>query len=40
MARTPTLPPERYDALVKLLGESGHDLAKLRRVPQLPASKP
>jgi len=39
MARTPTLPPDRYDALVKLLGESGHDLAKLRRVPQQPAPR-
>jgi apolipoprotein D and lipocalin family protein len=36
MARTPTLPPETYDALVRILSETGHDLSKLRRVPHTP----
>ncbi len=34
MARTKTLPEKRYQELVALLAQSGHDVAKLRRVPQ------
>lgn len=33
MARTKTLPAKRYTEMVKFLGESGHDISKLRRVP-------
>jgi apolipoprotein D and lipocalin family protein len=34
MARTPTLPQADYDALVAEIGAMGHDLSKLRKVPQ------
>ena len=34
MARTKTLPEKRYQELVSLLANTGHDLTKLRRVPQ------
>ena len=34
MARTKTLPDSRYAGMVKLLEKSGHDVSKLRRVPQ------
>jgi lipocalin len=34
MARTKTLPEKRYQELVNLLKASGHDVSKLRRVPQ------
>jgi apolipoprotein D and lipocalin family protein len=40
MARTPSLPPESYDALVRILAETGHDLSKLRRVPHAAAPTP
>jgi apolipoprotein D and lipocalin family protein len=33
MARTKTIPEARYEELVALLAETGHDTAKLRRVP-------
>ncbi len=33
MARTKTLPEARYQELVEILAETGHDLTKLRRVP-------
>lgn len=35
MARSKTLPEARYQELVKWLGDNGHDLTKLRRVPHL-----
>lgn len=34
MARTKTLPEARYEELVGVLAETGHDVSKLRRVPQ------
>jgi hypothetical protein len=34
MARTKTIPEKRYQELVGLLAQSGHDVSKLRRVPQ------
>ncbi len=34
MARSKTIPENRYDELLGLLAETGHDLSKLRRVPQ------
>ncbi len=34
MARTPTLPAERYAELLAIVEEEGYDLAKIRRVPQ------
>jgi hypothetical protein len=34
MARTPELPADRYDELVKFLAANGYDTGKLRRVPQ------
>ncbi|MEY3894634.1 MAG: hypothetical protein RLZZ214_153 [Verrucomicrobiota bacterium] len=34
MARTKTISPEHYAELVKKLEKSGHDISKLRRVPQ------
>lgn len=34
MARTKTLPEKRYQEFVALLAASGHDITKLRRVPQ------
>jgi apolipoprotein D and lipocalin family protein len=34
MARTKTIPPARYAEMVKTLEESGHDISKLRKVPQ------
>jgi len=34
MARTKTLPEARYQELVTLLAATGHDVSKLRRVPQ------
>jgi apolipoprotein D and lipocalin family protein len=34
MARTKTLPETRYQELVALLAGTGHDVSKLRRVPQ------
>ena len=33
MARTKTLPENRYQELVQILAKTGHDLTKLRRVP-------
>ncbi len=35
MARTPTLPETRLRELETLLAETGHDVSKLRRVPQI-----
>jgi apolipoprotein D and lipocalin family protein len=35
MARTKTIPPARYAEMVKILEDSGHDISKLRKVPQL-----
>ena len=34
MARTKTIPEARYNELVTLLANTGHDVSKLRRVPQ------
>ena len=34
MARTKTLPDAKYDALVEELKRQGHDVSKLRKVPQ------
>ena len=34
MARTKTIPESRYQELVALLTRTGHDVTKLRRVPQ------
>jgi apolipoprotein D and lipocalin family protein len=34
MARTPTISPARYAELVEILKNTGHDLSRLRRVPQ------
>jgi hypothetical protein len=34
MARSKTLPEKRYQELVGMLADSGHDVSKLRRVPQ------
>jgi hypothetical protein len=34
MARSKTLPEKRYQELVDILSQTGHDLSKLRRVPQ------
>ena len=34
MARTPQIPDEDYDAVVKMIGEMGYDLDKLIKVPQ------
>lgn len=34
MARSPEIPAERYDELVRWIGAQGYDLSKLRRVPQ------
>lgn len=34
MARTPELPPEQYDELVRAVQELGYDTSKLRKVPQ------
>ena len=34
MARSKTLPEKRYQELVDLLSQTGHDISKLRRVPQ------
>ena len=34
MARTKTIPDSDYNELVNLLKSSGHDISKLRRVPQ------
>jgi apolipoprotein D and lipocalin family protein len=34
MARTKTISPETYAEMVKKLENSGHDISKLRRVPQ------
>jgi hypothetical protein len=34
MARSKTLPEKRYQELVAMLAQSGHDISKLRRVPQ------
>ncbi len=34
MARTKTIPESRYQELVALLARTGHDVTKLRRVPQ------
>lgn len=38
MARSPTLTPTRYDALVARVREMGYDTTKLRRVPQRPSN--
>jgi apolipoprotein D and lipocalin family protein len=37
MARTPTIPEEKYRDLVAFLESVGYDTAKLQRVPQRPA---
>jgi apolipoprotein D and lipocalin family protein len=34
MARTPTLTPERYAALVQRVRDLGYDVSKLNKVPQ------
>ena len=34
MARTKTLPPQTYDQLVEMVRSFGHDISKLRKVPQ------
>lgn len=34
MARTPTLPPAEYDAMLRLLSEAGYDVTRVRKVPQ------
>ena len=34
MARTPTIPDESYDKLVKRVADLGYDTSQLRRVPQ------
>ena len=34
MARTPTIPDTEWTRLLRVIQESGYDLAKLRRVPQ------
>lgn len=34
MARTPTIAPTDYDAMVATIGELGYDTTRLRRVPQ------
>ena len=34
MARTKTIPEARYQELVALLARTGHDVTKLRRIPQ------
>ncbi len=38
MARTPSLPPERYSALVERVKKDGYDLSRLQLVPQQPLS--
>nr|WP_145546771.1 lipocalin family protein [Variovorax boronicumulans] len=39
MARTPTLPPAEYDAMVEQVGAMGYDTAKLERVLQSTAGR-
>lgn len=34
MARTPTLPPAEYDAMLRLLSDVGYDVSKVQKVPQ------
>ena len=34
MARTPTIPEADYQMLIKMIGDMGYDLDKLRKVPQ------
>ncbi|MDT8319121.1 MAG: lipocalin family protein [Xanthomonadales bacterium] len=34
MARTPTLPEERYRQALQVIAEAGYDLSELRKVPQ------
>jgi lipocalin len=34
MARSETIPEKRYQELVAVFADSGHDVAKLRRVPR------
>ena len=34
MARSKTIPEKRYQELVGMLADSGHDVTKLRLVPQ------
>jgi hypothetical protein len=34
MARSKALPESRYQELVAFLADTGHDVSKLRRVPQ------
>jgi len=34
MAREPAIDEEKYDELVRLVGDMGYDISKLRRVPQ------
>ena len=36
MARSPAIPEEEYQGLVRKVAEAGYDLARLRRVPQRP----
>tara|TARA_R110002110_G_scaffold361515_1_gene571188 strand:+ start:2114 stop:2632 length:519 start_codon:yes stop_codon:yes gene_type:complete len=33
MARSPNLPSDQYDALLKIVDQEGYDLSKLRKVP-------
>ena len=34
MARTPTIPEEDYEGMIRLLVAEGYDTSRLRRVPQ------
>lgn len=34
MARQPEIKPDEYEALVRLIGDLGYDVAKIRKVPQ------
>ena len=36
MARTPTISPERYDALLAKVKDFGYDVSKVQKVPQTP----
>lgn len=40
MARTPTLPPERYDALVARARALGYDTSLIQKVPQSGTARP
>lgn len=39
MARSPSLPPEQYDALLKIVRDQGYDLSDLRKVPHEQATQ-